>query len=156
MQTNPKQFKETTNLLSVFGLITYAKLATTTDNSTTIENKNKDIRNLTSLGKTDLGFTKVQQRGGKNNNNRVTNAWIEKTALATARITTRKKTPTVSRPPPTPIIITNTVLKLTPTIRKLINLVTNKTQTIDETCVMTVALHQQGIYDFDIIINALI
>ena len=40
----------------------YATVALTTDNSTTIEHKDKDISILRSLGKTDLGFTKVQQQ----------------------------------------------------------------------------------------------
>ena len=121
---------------------TYANVATTTDNSTTTEHKN--IGNLKSLGKSDLGSTKVHQGGGKNDNNRVTNAWIKNTALATAKIVTRNKTPIVSRPP-TPIIMTNNVPNLIATIGKLIDLVTNKTQTIDGTYVMAVALHQQGI-----------
>ena len=55
------------------GPTTYANVATTTDNSTITEHKDKDISNLMSLGKTDPGSTKVQQRGGKNDNNHVTN-----------------------------------------------------------------------------------
>ena len=129
-------------------LITYASVATTTDNSTTTEHEYKNINNLMNLGKNNSGSTKVQQRGGKNYNNSVTNAWIQNKALATAKIVTRKKTPIVSRPT-TPIIMTDNVPNLTATIKQLINLVTNKTQTIDGTCVMEVALHQQGIYNFD-------
>ena len=45
----------------------------------------------------------------------------------------------------------NSIEKIDPTIRRLIDLTTGKEHTMEGTCIMAVALHQQGIYDLNTI-----
>ena len=48
-----------------------------------------------------------------------------------------------------PFFMMNFIQNLDPIIRTVLNLITRKKYTIDGTCVMAVALYQQGIFDLE-------
>ena len=133
------------------GTTAYLIAATTTtiDNTVTKpeEKVGNNISNFTCLGTTEPGIgdwpiLTLEQRGKKKNNPKMT-AWIKKTALGSATTVNRKNIPILSR---TVTTMTNSVSSLAPIMGKLITLITNSNLTIDGTCVMAVALHQQNIY----------
>ena len=136
------------------GTTAYLVAATTTtiDNTATKpdDKVDNDISKLTSLGtiKPDFGEWPTpgeHQPPQKKRYNTKTAAWINKT-LGPATIVNKKNAPIVSR---TVTTMTNSVPHLLPILGDLIKLITNSKPTIDGTCVMAVALHQQGICTFE-------
>ena len=126
-----------------------AATTTTTDNTATKpdDKVGNDIGKLTSLGTTGKWPKPGEHQSPQTKkNNPKTLAWINKTALGPAIIVNKKNAPIVTR---TITTMTNSVPHLAPILGDLIKLITNSNPTIDGTCVMAVALHQQGIRTFE-------